>query len=471
MNKIYAHILLTIAITVSTTCAEREPKPLNIQSSSPIVLPANSKVYSLETLNNLLQSQSYSAKATKDRSSNTTRTIQKKYTDLDFVPVYVSTNAEEIELTPVYRPIDGSSTEYWNCITKTKKTVPQEKQKPHDTYLINRLYNSARDFIDFRTSQHNNMTDHDFIFTQNKKYITLIELMIAAKKKGVTEDFMGNFSYEKRNDPTASVVFACLKKYILTICDSGEKLPFNSDDFYTNNDLIQTLKTTCKKSITAEQIKTTAPNYPAYDALFKATRKTIQYKSSTLMPYLYASTNILPKKYPQYSHITNLDECYDILVKNLCADTSDYEDIYNSLALIEQIKKITKITQEKKLGYNFLILEKQQTIKEKILRYPETTYFRPNQNGTALFCILVEKYNKDRGNKVTPNPIQLSIYTHLKWITLPDSFNTDLLDKNYYALKELYELVLNAKKLKNLTASDLQDLVDQHYTFNEKEQS
>ncbi len=468
--KKQAYILLTTMITLSTACMEKERKktePLNIQSSS-IVRPANSSLYSMSTLNGLLQPQPLL----------TTHVTRRQFSDVgfDYVPMYVPNNTNEasttddIPLTPLYRPI--SPTEYLDCRTNTQKTVPffQEKQNTQHAYLVNRLYNSARDLVNFRTFQHNNMTDDDRIFTQNQKCVTLVELMIAAKKKGITEDFMGNLSYTKWNDPTISFIFGCLKKYMLTVANTGEKLPFNSEQFYTHDNRIQTLKATNKERITVEQIKTLSPKCPVFHTdLWKSINNMVENGLTWCVPYVYASTYILSKEYPQYSHITDIDECLDTFELIWRSKDCYTEKVYRALNLIEQIKKITGITQEKNLGYiYFLNPEKKEALKEKILRWPSKTTYEYNQKFKALFCVLVEKYHENRGNKITPKPLQHYIHNALEHIALPDSFDLSLLDENYYALKELTQLIVDTTILrKKSKEEDIQSLIDQHYIFNE----
>src|SRR5579862_6868757 len=215
--KKYTYIAFTTTLALSTTCMELQLEERhNIQSSSSIALPANSKLYSFNTLNALVQPQ-----------LQTAHVVQKKYTDLDFVPVYVYTNPNEIELTPVYKPIDGSKTEYLDCITNTKKTIPEQKPllqtnslTQSDNYLINRLYNSACDFSDYIKSKKSD------VIIQNKKLTTIIHLMNIAKHNSITEDFMSKFAYEKDHSQPISFIFSCLKRYMLTSNNTEEKQPF-----------------------------------------------------------------------------------------------------------------------------------------------------------------------------------------------------------------------------------------------------
>jgi hypothetical protein len=477
--KKYAYIALTTTLTLSTTCMELQLKKRhNIQDKSSIALPADSKLFSFNTLNALVQTPSYSApsfaesfgghsEATKDRSSNTP-TVYRKYTDLDFVPVYVYTNSNEIELTPIYKPINGSSTEYLDCITNTKKTIPQEEQKLNNTYLIERLHNTARDFLDYIDSTMLKKPYHTEKFTQsknkhqaldtairNKKLITVIKLMNAAKHNGITEDFMGNFSYEKYQkithpyavDAFTPFVFSYLKKYMLTLRDSEEKLALSTDNL--------------------------SSPHPAYDKLIQNIIKVFESSTYIAIPYLYASEKILSEKQEQYTHISNLNECFETLVF-ICLQRGGYyrHNLYDLLNLIEHIKKSKNIKREKDLGHAILALEKQQSLKEKFFGYPEHDYSIYHKNYIAMFCIYIKWYQQARGNKVTPLPIQ-SLIQNIKKnrnIALPDSFNTNLLDENYYALKEFNQLLKSYENLHKTNAADLQELVDQHYIFNEKDE-
>jgi hypothetical protein len=465
MKKTY--ILLTTLIPLTTTCMELERKKtdvLNIQAQPFKELESNSPLLQFNTLNNLLQPQPLQRPV-----------IQRKYTDreLDYVPVYVTNNTNvscstnEIELTPIYRPVmvsaeKRSETEYLDCITNTKKTAPLS---PEQKYLTERLYNCTCELIDFINVKEKNMTGDDQVIARNKKFITLIEFMIAAKKKGITEDFMGNLSYEKWNNPIGSFVFCCLKKYLLTIHDSGEKLPFSAHNFYTHSDVTQTLTTTCKEHITtAEQMGALIKNCPTYPVLWDSIKPMISYDIPWIASYLYTSTKILTKEYPQYSHITDINECFDIL----CCDDPNPHNIYTSLNLIEQIKKLTHITKEKDLGYKFLTFEKKQTYKDKLLWWRSKMYSENKKNLTALFFALVEQYHKDRGNKIIPTPAQVWIYHLLKHIALPDSFDTSLIDTNHYALEETLKLTIDMETFEKKTPEELQILVDQHYIFNEQ---
>ncbi|HEX4068704.1 MAG TPA: hypothetical protein VHX42_01275 [Candidatus Babeliales bacterium] len=495
MKKIYAHILLTAITTLSTTCMElqlerKKTEPLNIQSQSSIALPTNSKLYSFDTLNNL---QLYSAPSFaesfllrqgfggqvgghseaefilspvegKSRPAKST-TIQKKYTDLDYVPVYVSTDPNEIELTPVYKPIEGSTTEYFDCINKKNISSPQKDQKPINTYLIERLHNSARDFLYYldatAISKPYNTEDfaqsqgllHPNNATRDKKLVMLIKLMNTAKYNGITEDFMGNFSYEQYCKLThryaayglAPLVFSCLKRYMLTIHDSKEQLVLD--------------------------VKDLSDSHPAYDNLVENTKQMFAHGHYIIIPYLYANAKTLSTKDKLYNHISTLKEfCETFHSLQSQTYTIFQQRIWNYLDFIKQIKNLKNIEREKDLGNAILTFERQQTLKEKLLCCPKYDYSIDNKNRLAMFCIYAEKYFQTCSNKITPDCMQYCIwqiqnYTH---IALPDSFDTNLLDKNYYALEELHELTNNLLNLNKNSTEDIQRLVDQHYIFNEQ---
>ncbi len=458
--KKQTYIILTTVITLSTTCMEKERKksePLNIQSSLSIVRPANSNLYSINTLNGLLQPQPLL----------TTHVTRRQFSDVgfDYVPVYVPINTNEassthdIELTPLYKPV--SSTEYFDYSTNTTKTSPQ----PSNTYLIERLHNAARDFLDYLDAtnglskklnsikdfaQSKNYQKPDDA-TRNNKLITLIKIMNTAKHHGITEDFMGNFSYakyEKLSNPYAvdaftPFLFSYLKNYMLTIDHSGEKLALNTE--------------------------TLSSPHPAYDNLITNIIDIFAGNNYLIIPYLHSSKQILSKKHEQYTHITDIHTCFEILTDLFSPSRLMVDSLYNSLTLIEHIKKLKNIKTEKEFGYIILTLEKQQSLGQKIFKRPQSHYSIYDKNYIAMLCIYIEEYQQKRTYKTTPTPIQLIIWGFQKEnIPLPDSFDIHLLDEKQYALQELSQLLENTKKLKKTNDSDMQELVDKHYIFNEQ---
>src|SRR5260221_955236 len=293
MNR-YAYIILTAILPLSTTCMERERKttdPLNIQSPSSIVRPANSSLYSMSTLNDLLQPNPFPIPV-----------IQRKYTDLDITPVYVpintneASNTNDIELTPLYRPIEGSTTEYFDCITKTKRVIPLTNAEKND--LINQLYQAASGLY---ISSYSDVSIHN-----HQELVKLIILMKKAKQHNITEDVVGLFTYQHVDySKYRSLFFNCLKKYNNT----EEELPFNTDDLHINPSLAQALNIACKYQ-SIEDINDRIKSYPAYTNLIDKFRKIIGGGHNALYKCFYLDTQILFDDYPQYNYVTDFDSFY-----------------------------------------------------------------------------------------------------------------------------------------------------------------
>ncbi len=464
--KKYTSILLTTMVTLSTTCMEKKrekPAPLNIQVSY-IARPADSKLYSMSTLNGLLQPQPLLTHHT------TCKQYQFSDVGFDYVPVYVpintneSNNTNDIELTPIYRPVfitetERSQTEYFDCIAKTQKTVPLTNTEKKE--LINQLYQATSQLY---ISNYSDVSIHN-----HQELGKLIILMNKAKQYSITEDAVGLFTYQQ-NDSHASrsrsLYFNCLKKYN----NAKEELPFNTDDLHINPNLAHALNIPCKYE-SIEDINDKLKSYPAYTNLINKLKKIMHESHGTLYTCLYSDIQTLFNDYPQYNDVTNFESCYfyvhGLLRQPWCTAYSYNvwpENIYNFLNLVEQIKKIERSSDEKEICHKILNFDPTQTGMGTFLNFIRTNYATAEtKNYMALFYTFAEKYNRARGKKITPTYKQYEAYTQQKEldIILPDNFNKTLFAEFVYAFTEFAQLISDVTNLNKISANSLQQYVDQ----------
>jgi hypothetical protein len=463
MKKTYAYILLTTLIPLSTACMELERKKtdvLNIQMQSSIALQSNSPLLQFNTLNALLQPQPFQRPV-----------IQKKYTDryLNYIPVYVPNNTNEVELTPIYRPIfitenKRSETEYLDCITNTKIAISQEEQKPNvytnnfiqvnTNDLINELHNAARTYQCY--------CDQDNPFLKKHQKLThLITLMRQAKKNNIHEDFMSRYAYEKScryqyYKAFVPLLFGCLKKYIATTNSTNETIPFNGIFFDT--DTVKTLKLTCQP-VTKEDIDKIPQTYPAYSALINAfTEKSVLTGFDELLNCLYINTATLFSDCKQYN-VDDFDDFYFYAVQ-LFDEIYRKEAVYNIINLVGCIKNKENISC-KEMCHKILNFHAKQTLKTwwNYGTYIDTVY---QKNKIALLYTLVEEYNCARKHKTTPTEKQCAAYNQKNRINiaLPDNFDATLFDRKVYAFTAFGKLKDGIGTISRASSEDLQQMVE-----------
>jgi hypothetical protein len=361
-----------------------------------------------------------------------------------------------------------------------KKSKDIQEQKPIDNnYLINQLYQSAHEYIQYHRSKNRNLTDHQKLLTKHQRLIDIIMLMEKAKSNNLHEDSICRFAYQEdkknwvKNPHTQALplFFGCLKKYIATINSTKETLPFNGNGLYINSELAQTLNIPYSKS-TQKTIDNIPNDYPAYAALKNSVKKikttqfikwNFYFRFPELSSCLYEDASLLCNDYPNYD-ITDFDHFYYNALSLLNSINYSDDDPYNFLNLIACIK-------------NKKIISPEENILSKILNYEPTETFRgqwfnfwicdyatiQTKNRIALLYTLAEKYNNARNNRKTPTGKQYKAYADYKElnIALPDAFDATLFNENMYAFDAFAELINDIQKLMKTTPQDLQRCVNQ----------
>lgn len=384
--------------------------------------------------------------------------------------------ADEIELTPVYRPTPPQ-----NNALAHKKKIEQQETKPFlrtiapvqpDPDLMENVYNNAHLFVTYQQ----NAKRHDWMI-QNKSLVDLINIMNCSRATGINEDLMGKFAHKPyvRNAITNYVplVFSCLKRYTLTVNDTKEDLPFDFKD-YPNQKLAQALNIPYKEVPKIEITNSALEPYPAYAALMINLKKLTSYTDYAIyctISSLYGDEKILfegcsPISYSDLTH-KFYHEAYSLLInKGTCLD------MYNALRIIEKAKTSKAIKKSVDLISDILNFYPTTTVeeffdlftsKEDIIIKNRTIFNAKNR--MCLFLHLVEKYNDAQANKITPTSQQYYCYDIIKNsdLALPDYFNSTLFNEDYYAFAAFEQLINDTTTLIRADDKDVQQYIDQLY--------
>jgi hypothetical protein len=373
--------------------------------------------------------------------------------------------ANEVELKPIYRPMSTTTTQ------KETKPLLQTNPSQPDKTVMEKLYNKAH----YITSFHfDNQKD------QYEKLITFIQDMHNAKNNGIHEDLMTTHAY-KNGDMKVTMFFSYLKRYnqrkepLPHINDliSTKKVPQIKNQLAHLFDIPSPYNTTT----TTQQISDfdVAVKHPALNLLNLNLLKinTISSHSytgiSALFSYIYSTAKNTQNDYVGLSYDNLKDKFYELAyyVVQYRHYTSEarqrnQDRIYNLLQIIEAGTTLNPQKQEDDFGYD--MITKELTISEIFGTFISPTNIPHIKKYIGLLCSLIKKYNKKRETKCTPTKEQMLAYEAYERldITLPDSFNTTLLNGNYYAFKELTELSKNVSYLSQLELFNLdQNLVDE----------
>ncbi len=288
----------------------------------------------------------------------------------------------------------------------------------------------------------------------NDKHLIIL-INILKKEKNISADMMGKFAI--KYDSYTSILFGLLKRYFI---DSKNTVSTNILTISTNED---------NKLTQALGIQNTIFNFivcPSYTALKNNIRKLNhihKQEADLLSQSIYNGASVLFEGYPSYFNLMNkkyelYNTAYKLLIQNGCT-----QDIFNLVQIIAA-EKVLNIT-EKDIGYSVLTYIP-QTLKEKLVYLCDINYTSlKTKNRIALFLHLVEQYNNQRGDKLTPTGKQLYSYGYQKDLNLalPDSFNTLLFDNHYYAFEEFDQLRNNVITLMQSDDENVKNCVDQIY--------
>ena len=386
------------------------------------------------------------------------------------------------DLTTVYRPDNNNAAQEKKPFLRTITPVPPDANIMEKLYKS--LYNDTKTLVD-----HYNNTYCTDTLAKDKRLILLIQNLRDAKKIYINEDIMGKFAYNYWYGTTyfpditgvckyISLFFGCLKQYTLTTNNTKEKLPSDNDIRMiiqatptVDNKLAKTLGITTETENRAKE--TLLLNFKIkHSAYYKLTEglmylilrqeaiaTTLQEKIVRIFAScLHSDEKIILEDYSDGSYKNLKDDVFSIIfwaLFNIGEYNVRNNRIYKVLKIIERAKISNDMTHEKNLGYDILEL------KPKLF----FDYSSKAKNYISLFCILVEKYNLERGNKITPTVTQYYCYNLKNNISLalPDSFNSSPFNPDHYALKEFDQLLDDIAFLMKSDAAIVQQFVNQLY--------
>jgi len=476
MKKIYVYLLLVTNI-LSISCMEKERRvlfPNNLYFCTqeiPLPIYLNSNVQP--------QQKSYLCTANEPGWEKLNDIANIQYNNK---PV-IKTPAD---LKPVYRPTIST-----NNTAQLKNTIIAQEKKPSlktltpvqpDHNLMQQLYNDA--FYVLYDKNYN--TKNQLVF--NNKLSDLITNLKKAKHKGINEDLMATYAYEKWTLVSdvqyyVAVLFYCFKKYNLTTIKTPEDFPLNHNictiTLPTTDDFLEILGIECIQETSQRKVSscdtTSQGEYPAYSTLVTSLYKLSQDNSLNikfLISYLHLKQEVIIKNSPQssYNDLKKIfyEKAYNLLcIKKICNQYINSNDLYDLLEIVDQIKKDHK-KQELDLGYDILTIGDTETTTSKFFNYVKNDanyYATYTKNLINIFCKLIKRYNTEKLDKITPTDAQSLCYLLYQKLnfTLPDSFDTTLCDENKYAFTKFFGLFDNIVKLKQYDSASVQRFVNKTY--------
>ena len=411
------------------------------------------------------------------------------------VPVFTQTVPKEIidatkkTMKPNTRYAPHSSTEKKRT-SETKTLLRTNKHiQPSNTELIQKIYNDAY-YLILEIQCRKNI---GWQINHNNKLVKLIDAINKARINGIDEDAMGKFAYEQQlSDEEAqkkfhynktehqircyiytTLFFSYLKRYTLTVNETGEPLPFTCKTQPCLADIFDTPPNESKKldiydilafPLTSSTFKT--HNAFAYlEYVLRNLAHLYSYLAAKhLTGYLHENNNQPAiKDLPKHcSHNLIYDQTYHFLLHN-----GSCEHLYEILTIIETAIKSKVIKNEIALGYDILSFTPTITI----LNFWNEQYDTPlTKSCIALLCALIKKYNNARGNKLTPTCIQYEAYALYKDLNLarPNSCKCAQLNRKHYAFVEFKQLLEDRRALIHADDTSVEQQIAKLYPLAKK---
>jgi hypothetical protein len=193
----------------------------------------------------------------------------------------------------------------------------------------------------------------------------------------------------------------------------------------------------------------TADHYPAFHALHNSIRSiTVNHpKFEILKNFIHYIYSDYPRLQNAFLGLYYYDELKNAFYKRACYIVSNkyiwqVSDLYYLIEIVEAGKALHPPKQE----YDF----KNETKNKKI----------------SILCHLIKQYNDQRKTKETPTPQQQKTYKcgiPIFKFSLPDTFDSTLLDEETYAFKEFNELVHKFSLLRSSSDENVQECINQIY--------
>jgi hypothetical protein len=306
---------------------------------------------------------------------------------------------------------------------------------------------------------------------ENEQFAQIIKDMNSAKEKGINEDLMGEFAYNKSWDSCIPIIFMLLKKYNATVQATGEKLPsFYNSKKPSLTEILSTRAHTNINNVTPHITNTCneITKYPAFFQLVYTLCDTVQEHPlpssiKTFITYVYENNNILLEGYSDGSYKDFKSEFYTKAYDMLQAFLHESGvNCYNLVQMIDKAKEMGDINNEDDLIAHMARYTAPQSFMTQLKNTLNSSHIDTERKRIVLFCKLVKIYNNKRGFKMTPTLNQHHAYSVKKAldISLPESLkNRDLLDENSYAFVEIPSLINAIDLLKKASADEINNLL------------
>jgi len=462
MKKISIFLLLTTTVISISPAQKERPRQNKVEVKRPEIRPLqvlplfNDHMFTLFTSPAQLPSYTLA-------QNPTWQPIE----DIVYIPhneTHQTYLPSEVELQPIYKHTNKTNNQ------DEKKSLLRTNSLRPNTKLMEELLNGACRFI-LQETMNNKLQNK----SQRKQLILLIERMNSARNDNISEDLMGQFTYNNNKfyeingesmNSLFPLFFLLLKKYTLTVSQTGEQLPLQFKkpclgDMFSTESYINKPNITLNISDLSD-----LGAYPAFFKLIYTVRDELPQlpieSINLFIDYMYGNKSVPLHSYSQgsYKDLKNdfYTKAYDFLLWS-----KNFEDLYNLVQMIDVAKNKKDITNEDDLVYGILGFELIQPGKAQFLSLFDADHSVENvKKRIALLCRLIQQYNNNRLTKTTPTIAQYYAYTVQKNLDIPvpsDSF----FDEKQYALVEFAQLHKGTELLQKASEKKVNKFFEIHY--------
>jgi hypothetical protein len=469
MKKISIFLLLTTTVISLSPAEKQRPRQKKVEIQRPEVRPLqvlplfNDHMFTLFT--SPAQIPSYAI-----AQNPTWQPIE----DIVYIPhneTHQTYPPSEVELQPIYKHTNTSTNQ------DEKKSLLRTNSLRPNPKLMQELFDAARYFIieEKKLERWGDYKNEYGQKSQREQLILLIERMNNARNDNINEDLMGQFAYNNKKgyefdsiniDSLFPLFFILLKKYTLTVNQTGEQLPLQCKKPNLEN-MLSPEPDINKPSISIDpSYLYDLDTYPAFFKLIFTVRHELPQipcePINLFIDYMYGNKNIPLHSYSQgsYKELKNdfYTKAYDFLLWN-----KNFEDLYNLVQMIDVAKNKKDITHEDDLVYGILGYELIQPGKAQFFSLFDAAHDVENvKKRIALLCRLIQQYNNNRLTKITPTITQLGAYMVQDNLKIPVP-NKSFFDEKQYAFAAFAQLTQGTDLLQKASEKKVHKLFEIHY--------